>query len=187
MSLTDILNQTLDEVAEAKFAGVVGIDGVGVELIFNEADDGIDANLAELELAALAASASGASERVGSGAVRAFTIEAEALTYLAALVTPPGEAPRPSLMTLCDVLGGLVCAEGTVAALEARERTGRAQRTESSLLSAARLLLRPGSGPPALAVPVRTDLAALAADPRLAPALEHAACTLVRTPWEFRP
>jgi predicted regulator of Ras-like GTPase activity (Roadblock/LC7/MglB family) len=88
VSLTDILNQTLDQVAEAKFAGVVGIDGVGVELIFNEADDGIDANLAELELAALAASASGASERVGSGAVRAFTIEAEALTYLAALVSP---------------------------------------------------------------------------------------------------
>ncbi len=88
MSLSDILNQTLDQVAEAKFAGVVGIDGVGVELIFNEGDDGIDANLAELELAALAASATAASQRVGSGAVRAFTIEAEALTYLAALVTP---------------------------------------------------------------------------------------------------
>jgi predicted regulator of Ras-like GTPase activity (Roadblock/LC7/MglB family) len=117
VSLTDILNQTLDQVAEAKFAGVVGIDGVGVELIFNEGDDGIDANLAELELAALAASATNASSRIGSGGVLGFTIEAEALTYLAALVSPGyfavlgvhaenNDSSRAALATLVERLRG---------------------------------------------------------------------------------
>jgi hypothetical protein len=42
---------------------------------------------------------------------------------------------------------------------------------------------RTGAARPA--VPVCTDLAALAADPRFRGALEHGRCTLVRSPWEF--
>ncbi|MFD7733430.1 CoA transferase [Kitasatospora phosalacinea] len=113
----------------------------------------------------------------------------QAHSGLAALLAPDGMPPRPTLLTVCDVLGGLVCAAGTVAALEARERTGRAQRVESSLLSAARLLCGAAGdgGSPGDGVEVCTDLAALVRDPRVAAAFEFGAdgCAFVRGPWEF--
>ncbi len=118
----------------------------------------------------------------------------QAHSGLAALLAPDGLPPRPTLLTVCDVLGGLVCAAGTVAALEARERTGRAQHVESSLLSAARLLCGAanqaggaGGAGGGSGVAVCTDLAALARDPRVAAALEFGAdgCAFVRAPWEF--
>lgn len=111
----------------------------------------------------------------------------QAWSGLAALVAPPGLPPAPSLLTLTDVLGGAVCAEGAVAGLLAARLTGRGQAVTSSLLSAARMLCRPEfrscGGPPS--APVRTDLAELAADPRLASALDRGACVLPRSPWEF--
>ncbi|WP_051732715.1 CoA transferase [Kitasatospora phosalacinea] len=113
----------------------------------------------------------------------------QAHSGLAALLAPDGLPPRPTLLTVCDVLGGLVCAAGTVAALEARERTGRAQRVESSLLSAARLLCGAAGGAdaPGGGAGVCTDLGALVRDPRLAAALEFGpdGCAFVRAPWEF--
>jgi crotonobetainyl-CoA:carnitine CoA-transferase CaiB-like acyl-CoA transferase len=112
----------------------------------------------------------------------------QAWSGLAALVTPPGLPPAPSLLTLTDVLGGAVCAEGVLAGLLAARRDGRGQAVTSSLLSAARLLCGPGfrsDGAPA-SVLARTDLADLAADPRFAPALDRGGpCTLARSPWEF--
>ncbi|MFJ5927217.1 CoA transferase [Kitasatospora sp. NPDC092948] len=112
----------------------------------------------------------------------------QAYSGLAALVTPSGLPPRPTLLTVCDVLGGLVCATAAVAGLTARARTGRAQRVESSLLSAARLLSGAASGADRLGggVAVCTDLAALADDPQFAAALDSSGCTVVRAPWEFR-
>jgi crotonobetainyl-CoA:carnitine CoA-transferase CaiB-like acyl-CoA transferase len=65
----------------------------------------------------------------------------QAYSGVAAAAAPPGGRATPSLMTLTDVLGGLVCAEGVLAALVARARTGRGQRVDSSLLSAALVLL----------------------------------------------
>ncbi|MGW4804331.1 CoA transferase [Kitasatospora sp. NPDC004272] len=112
----------------------------------------------------------------------------QAHSGLAALLAPAGEPPRPTLLTVCDVLGGLVCAAGAVAGLEARERTGRAQRVESSLLSAARLLCgAPSAGGGPAGVEACTDLAILARDPRVAAVLEFGpdGCAFVRAPWEF--
>jgi crotonobetainyl-CoA:carnitine CoA-transferase CaiB-like acyl-CoA transferase len=63
---------------------------------------------------------------------------------LAAAVRPADQSPAPSLMTLTDVLGGLVCAQGVLAALAAREAAGsRGSRVDSSLVSAAALVPRP--------------------------------------------
>ncbi|MFE9857790.1 CoA transferase [Streptomyces sp. NPDC005780] len=56
------------------------------------------------------------------------------------------DRPRPTLMTVLDVLGGLVSAEGILAGLLARELGGGPQRVDSSLLSAASVLQRPVSG-----------------------------------------
>lgn len=55
--------------------------------------------------------------------------------------------PRPTLMTVLDVLGGLVSAEGVLAGLLARERGGGPQRVDTSLLSAATILQHRPSGP----------------------------------------
>ncbi|WP_329048624.1 CoA transferase [Streptomyces violaceus] len=77
---------------------------------------------------------------------------------LAAAVRPAEQPPAPSLMTLTDVLGGLVCAQGVLAALAAREATGRGSRVDSSLVSAAALVPRPAYRPrwTALDRPLRT-------------------------------
>jgi CoA transferase family III len=61
----------------------------------------------------------------------------QAHSGLAAALRPPGEPPAPSLMTVTDVLGGLVCAVGALAGLNRRERTGAGCRADTSLLSAA--------------------------------------------------
>ncbi|WP_258317576.1 CoA transferase [Streptomyces sp. SM18] len=68
---------------------------------------------------------------------------AQARSGLAAALRPAGEVPAPSLMTLTDVLGGLLCAHAVVAGLLRRERGGHGVRAASSLLSAAGLVPRP--------------------------------------------
>ncbi|MGH3694288.1 MAG: CoA transferase [Pseudonocardiaceae bacterium] len=177
----------------------------------------------------------------------------QAHSGLATLVRPPHEDPAPTLLTLTDVLGGLVCAEGVLAGLLARVRTGEGQRVDSSLLSAAMDLqesvrksaaawtllhralptsdgylvltaqtrhepdrvaavcgVQSGGGESALAeivgrlqreptkmwlerldeaglsaVPVCTDLAAIAVDSRFSNAFHYRGCALPRTPWKF--
>ncbi|MEU3597694.1 CoA transferase [Streptomyces sp. NPDC006798] len=64
---------------------------------------------------------------------------AQAYSGLAEQMAVDG-APRPSLMTLIDVLGGLVAAEGLIAGLLWRERNGRGLRVDTSLLSASTVL-----------------------------------------------
>ncbi|WP_409473945.1 CoA transferase [Streptomyces sp. HC307] len=80
----------------------------------------------------------------------------QAHSGLAAAVRPADEPPAPSLMTLTDVLGGLVCAQGVLAALLARLRTGRGGRVDSSLYSAAALVPRGWRRPAATDRPLRT-------------------------------
>ncbi|MFE6197588.1 CoA transferase [Streptomyces sp. NPDC057838] len=80
----------------------------------------------------------------------------QAHSGLAAALRPAHEPPAPSLMTLTDVLGGLVCAQGVLAALLARLRTGRGSRVDSSLYSAACLVPRARRRPGATGRPLRT-------------------------------
>ncbi|MEN8651902.1 CoA transferase [Streptomyces sp. 21So2-11] len=61
----------------------------------------------------------------------------QARTGVGEAVRPADEAPAPSLMTLLDVLGGLLGAEAVLAGLLLRERTGQGVRVDSSLLGAA--------------------------------------------------
>lgn len=89
------------------------------------------------------AHASGWGDAFGAHPLLGTDFMVQAYSGLAAMVRPPGEAPAPSLMTLTDVLGGLVCAEGVLAGLLARIRTGEGQRVDSSLLSAAMVLQEP--------------------------------------------
>lgn len=67
----------------------------------------------------------------------------QARTGVGEAVRPEGETPAPSLMTLLDVLGGLIGAEAVLAGLLLRERTGHGVRVDSSLLGAADTLTAP--------------------------------------------
>ncbi|WP_407562897.1 CoA transferase [Streptomyces sp. 184] len=67
----------------------------------------------------------------------------QARTGVGEAARPADEDPAPSLMTLLDVLGGLLGAQTVLAALLLRERTGRGVRAGSSLLGAADLLTAP--------------------------------------------
>nr|WSX18710.1 CoA transferase [Streptomyces tubercidicus] len=67
----------------------------------------------------------------------------QARTGIGAVARPADEPPAPSLMTLIDVLGGLLGAEAVIAGLLLRERSGRGVRVESSLLGAAEALTTP--------------------------------------------
>nr|WSX50654.1 CoA transferase [Streptomyces sp. NBC_00974] len=67
----------------------------------------------------------------------------QARTGVGEAVRPDGESPAPSLMTLLDVLGGLLGTEAILAGLLLRERTGRGVRVDSSLLGAADVLTAP--------------------------------------------
>ncbi|MFI8447081.1 CoA transferase [Streptomyces erythrochromogenes] len=67
----------------------------------------------------------------------------QARTGVGEAARPADEVPAPSLMTLLDVLGGLLGAEAVLAGLLLRERTGRGVRVDSSLLGAADTLTAP--------------------------------------------
>ncbi|WP_433196123.1 CoA transferase [Nocardia sp. CA-107356] len=67
----------------------------------------------------------------------------QARTGVGEAARPAEEAPVPSLMTLLDVLGGMLGTEAILAALLLREQTGRGVRVESALLAAANLLTAP--------------------------------------------
>ncbi|MEU0501817.1 CoA transferase [Nocardia sp. NPDC005998] len=67
----------------------------------------------------------------------------QARTGVGEAARPADEAPIPSLMTLLDVLGGMLGTEAILAGLLAREQTARGVRVESSLLAAANLLTAP--------------------------------------------
>ncbi|WP_433213081.1 CoA transferase [Microtetraspora malaysiensis] len=115
----------------------------------------------------------------------------QAYCGVAALVAGPGEPPAPSLLTITDVLGGLICAEGVVAALLARARAGVGVRVETALVDAARLITDSAAAGQSRA-PVRagvvTDLAAMAADPAYSAAVEVVdGMAYSRAPWTFAP
>ncbi|MGH3250708.1 MAG: CoA transferase, partial [Trebonia sp.] len=133
------------------------------------------------------ARASGWGDELGPAPPLGTDFMVQAYSGLGAVVRPPGEPFAPSLMTLTDVLGGLICAQGTLAGLLARGRTGAGQRVRSSLLSAAQVLLDEASDPvsPAAPVAVCGDLSALGADPRFAAALCRDGAVYPRAPWRF--
>ncbi|MFB7459426.1 CoA transferase [Streptomyces sp. NPDC056188] len=64
----------------------------------------------------------------------------QARTGVGEAARPADEPPAPSLMTLLDVLGGLIGAEAVLSGLLLRQRTGAGVRVDSSLLGAADVL-----------------------------------------------
>ncbi len=88
MGMHEVLRSAVDSVQGAKLAGVVGTDGLSVEMLLNDVDAGFDSNLAEIELGGLAAAASAATQRMQAGQLRDLIVEGDTLTYLASQVIP---------------------------------------------------------------------------------------------------
>ncbi len=87
-NLNAILRDTLAAFPGALFAGMIGTDGLGIDMALGSGGDDLELDLAELELATIAAGVTAASDRIGSGRVSALIIEADSATYVVALVTP---------------------------------------------------------------------------------------------------
>jgi crotonobetainyl-CoA:carnitine CoA-transferase CaiB-like acyl-CoA transferase len=96
--------------------------------------------LAAINPRLVCAHASGWGDSLGANPPPGTDFMVQAYAGLADHLTPAGEAPAGSLMTVLDVLGGLVAASGVLAGLLGRERDGRGRRVRSSLLCAAALL-----------------------------------------------
>ena len=86
------------------------------------------------------ASASGWGDALGAHPPLGTDYLVQAYSGLAAAIRPQDAMSTPSLMTVTDILGGLVSAQGILAALLHRIRTGRGSTVDSSLLSASGVL-----------------------------------------------
>ncbi|MEV6397676.1 CoA transferase [Streptomyces sp. NPDC051907] len=104
---------------------------------------GLDsADLAAVNPSLVYAYTSGWADRL-SDAPMGTDFMVQARTGIAEAVRPADETPAPSLMTLLDVMGGLLGAQAVLAGLLLRERTGRGVRVDSSLLGASDVLTAP--------------------------------------------
>lgn len=88
MGMTEILFEAVAETNGAQFAGLVGTDGVRVEMVTLNDDLPIPLEDIEVEMALLANNASQTAVRLGSGLVRDLMIESDELVYFAAQVIP---------------------------------------------------------------------------------------------------
>lgn len=88
MGMHEVLTEAVEHVQGARLAGIVGTDGLGVEMVLNNVEADFDAHLAEIEIGGLASAAAQATQRMNAGAMREFIVEAETLTYLASQIIP---------------------------------------------------------------------------------------------------
>ncbi|KPL81198.1 MULTISPECIES: roadblock/LC7 domain-containing protein [Herpetosiphon] len=88
MGMKDILASAIENVPGVKLAGVVGTDGLGVEMLLNDVDANFSKDVAEVELGGLAAAAAGAASRLKAGQVRDVAVETDNATYLASQIIP---------------------------------------------------------------------------------------------------
>lgn len=86
MAMIDILYETVDEVAGAKLVGVIGTDGLPVELILDDEYVSHNHETTEMELARLLVSASRTADHMDAGNVYDLIMETDSLTYLLSLV-----------------------------------------------------------------------------------------------------
>lgn len=88
MGMQDVLHTATEQVSGVKLAGIIGTDGLGVEMVLGDVEAGFDSTLAEIELGGLAASAAAATARMQAGALRDLIVETDTITYLASQIIP---------------------------------------------------------------------------------------------------
>jgi predicted regulator of Ras-like GTPase activity (Roadblock/LC7/MglB family) len=118
MTVTDnILLDTLDQLPGSLLAGVVGLDGLRIEMIAFEDDLPHDREEAEAELSALVAAVNTATERLRAGRTIDMIIQSEDMTYILALIIPgyyavigmqPGESVGRARFAINDLVNRLL-------------------------------------------------------------------------------
>jgi predicted regulator of Ras-like GTPase activity (Roadblock/LC7/MglB family) len=88
MGLTDILYDVIDRTQDAQLAGVIGTDGLSVEMVLLDGDVPHNQDEAEQELSRLIMAASDTAARLGVGGMNDLILETDYLTYLASYVAP---------------------------------------------------------------------------------------------------
>ncbi len=88
MSLLDMLYETADQVGGLVMAGVIGTDGLGVEMIMDESISPHSYETADLELAWLVAQVSRAADNLAVGSMRGMVLETDSMTYVLSQVLP---------------------------------------------------------------------------------------------------
>lgn len=86
MGLLDILYETADEVTGTKMIGIIGTDGLPVELVMDDEYVPHNHETAEMELAWFLSAASRTAERLDVGNVYDLTLETDDIVYLFSLV-----------------------------------------------------------------------------------------------------
>jgi predicted regulator of Ras-like GTPase activity (Roadblock/LC7/MglB family) len=86
--MEDILYEAIDRVRGAEIAGIIGTDGMGVEMVVADAEVPYDPEEVEIELAGLASFASLTTARLDIGTLYDLILEADDLTYLVSLIIP---------------------------------------------------------------------------------------------------
>ncbi len=85
MTFTDILTDATRNVEGIVAAGLVGVDGIGVETVSVNGDE-FDAEAAEVELAGLVGNVNRAAKALAAGNLKDVIVEAENQSYLISLV-----------------------------------------------------------------------------------------------------
>lgn len=89
MSLTqNILYDAIDRLSTAQLAGIIGTDGISVDMVMLDGDLPHNREDVEIELSGLAAMASATAGRLRMGLVNELIIDTDYLTYLIGLITP---------------------------------------------------------------------------------------------------
>ncbi len=89
MSVTDgILYDTLERLNGALLAGVIGADGLHVDMVVYDDDLPHESYDAEAELSALAVAASAAAERLNVAPLTTIILETSYMTYIIAAIVP---------------------------------------------------------------------------------------------------
>lgn len=87
MRMLDILYETVEIIEGARLAGVIGTDGVSVEMIMDEETMPHSYETAEIELGWLVNAAAQALQRMQAGTLYDMVLETEQFTYILSLIT----------------------------------------------------------------------------------------------------
>jgi predicted regulator of Ras-like GTPase activity (Roadblock/LC7/MglB family) len=89
LSIREILNNTVESIEGTRAAGLVGTDGIAVEMVEAEADDREDTEANEemvIELAGLMGALNRSASKLEGGKIKDFIINATDRTFIAAMV-----------------------------------------------------------------------------------------------------
>ncbi|MGC8873671.1 MAG: roadblock/LC7 domain-containing protein [Chloroflexia bacterium] len=84
--ITEALSSLMEQIPTARMAALLGMDGIGVQVVMGEPWSEAEAALLEVELATLAEAVQRACDRLGAGTAREFFLETARATFLGTML-----------------------------------------------------------------------------------------------------